>query len=325
MGGRSKICIIADVGRFPAPFSFVPPDDPQLLDTHVSAFKQTQRVVDDAFDASASAGAHLYLCFGAHRIRIGVLDAQRNKFVALEDYEPSGLTTVDAAIATLQELSTTHPLLQQPHWKQVRLCIKNQQFTLIPETLFELKAREEYLQLNAVVELEQEVVHHYDHQRLELVNVFTVPAKLEAWARSHFKGSAVEYVHQTSALMEGFLHMAERTTRPVLYIYVDRNYVTLVVLQGMRLEFCNSFYFASYEDFIYFVLFVLEEKKMNPDQDQVVVWGELLLNSELHDVLRKYIRNVQFGKKPNGVGYSYRFDTLFAHRNFDLYSLHFCE
>ncbi|MFC6999545.1 DUF3822 family protein [Rufibacter roseus] len=295
------------------------------MDTIASAFKQTQRVVDDAFDATASAKAHLYLNFGSHRLRIGVLDAERNKFVALEDYESARPVTVEGAVEMLRELSNSSLLLQQQKWNQVRIGIKNQQFTLIPETLFDRNAREEYLQLNAVIEPDEEVISHYAHPRLELMNVFTIPNKLEQWANNYFAGSRVEFVHQTSALMEGFLHMAEPHAKPQLYIYVDKNYVTLVVLQNMKLEFCNSFYFASYEDFIYFVLFVLQEKKMNPDQDQVIVWGELLLDSDLHDVLRKYIRNVKFGKKPTAVGYSYRFETLFEHRNFDLYSLHFCD
>ncbi|GGK70113.1 hypothetical protein GCM10011405_17700 [Rufibacter glacialis] len=295
------------------------------LNTSVPAFRQTQRVLDDAFAPSESASAHLYISFGAHRIRVGVLDAQRNKFVALEDYEAETPSTVENAIATLQDLSASNPLLQERKWQQVRIGIKNQQFTLIPETLFDLNAREEYLRLNAVVEPEQEVVDHHEHPRLELVNVFTVPAALEAWLAMQFLDSPVEFVHQTSALMEGFLHMAERSTRPQLFIYVDKNYVTLVVLQGLKLEFCNSFFFTTSEDFIYYVLFVLQEKKMNPDQDQVMVWGELLLDSELHEVLRTYIRHVQFGKKPTDVGFSYRFDTLFNHRNFDMYSLHFCD
>ncbi|WP_181305271.1 DUF3822 family protein [Rufibacter sp. XAAS-G3-1] len=295
------------------------------MTTSVPAFRQTQRVYDDAFDPNFSGSAHLYISFGAHRIRLGVLDARRNKFVALEDYEAERPSTVQNAIAQLQDLSSSTPLLEERKWQQVRIGIKNQQFTLIPEALFDLNARAEYLKLNAVVEPEQEMVHHHEHPRLELMNVFTVPAPLEDWVTSHFQGSSVEFVHQTSALMEGILHMAERSTRPQLFIYVDKNYVTLVVLQGLKLEFCNSFFFTSSEDFIYYVLFVLQEKKMNPDQDQVTVWGELLLDSELHEVLRTYIRHVQFGKKPTGVGFSYRFDALFNHRNFDMYSLHFCD
>jgi hypothetical protein len=289
----------------------------------VPAFRQTQRVHDDAFDLSQSSSAHLYLSFGAHRVRVGVLDAQRNKFVALEDYEPERPTSVAQAIEALQQLSETSPLLQRRKWQQVRIGIKNQQFTLIPETLFELNAREEYLKLNAVVEPEQEEVQHHAHPRLELVNVFTVPATLDNWAYEQFKESPLAFVHQTSALMEGFLHMTERSAQPHLCVYVDKYYVTLVVLQGLKLEFCNSFYYTSSEDFIYYVLFVLQEKKMNPELDKVTVWGELLLDSDLSEVLRKYVRHVQFGKKPTGVGFSYRFETLFHHQNFDLYSLHF--
>ncbi|WP_207430994.1 DUF3822 family protein [Sabulibacter ruber] len=295
------------------------------MNTSVPAFRQTQRVLDDAFTPEQSTSAHLYISFGAHRIRIGVLDAQRNKFVALEDYEAERPATVEQAITALQDLSSATPLLQERKWQQIRVGVKNQQFTLIPETLFDLNAREEYLKLNAVVEPEVELVHHHEHPRLELVNVFTVPTVLQSWLTTQFQGSPMEFVHQTSALMEGFLHMAERSSRPQLYVYVDKNYVTLVVLQGLKLEFCNSFYFTTAEDFIYYVLFVLQEKKMNPDQDKVMVWGELLLDSVLHEMLRRYIRHVQFGKKPTGAGFSYRFETLFNHRNFDLYSLHFCD
>ena len=295
------------------------------MDSFAAAFKQSQRVVDDAFDVSASAHAHLYFCFGAHRLRLGVLDTERNKFVALEDYESNRPVSVDGAISYLESLTTTSPILQQKQWKTVRIAIKSQQFTLLPATLFDVNAREEYLQLNAELDTASELVHDYAHPRLELINVFTVPSKLQAWAEAHFETAELEFVHQTSSLMEGFLHAAERSARPQLYVYVDKNYVTLVVLHDSRLEFCNSFYFSSQEDFIYFILFVLQEKKMNPDQDQVHVWGELMVHSELFEVLRKYIRNVQFGKRPTGVGYSYRFDALFEHRNFDMYSLHFCE
>jgi hypothetical protein len=41
--------------------------------------------------------------------------------------------------------------------------------------------------------------------------------------------------------------------------------------------------------------------------------------------MQKYIRQVKFGKKPQDIGYSYKFDDLFEHRYFELYSLHLCE
>lgn len=295
------------------------------MDAPASAFRQTQRLLDDAFDVTASAVSHLYLSFGAHRLRVGVVDVERNKFVALEEYESGKSGTVESAVEMLRELSRQQPILQQRNWAEVRIGIKNQQFTLLPETLFDLNARDEYLRLNAVLDPAQETVCHHVHPRLELVNVFTAPTRLQTWAQEHYQQTSVSFLHQTSALMEGFLHIAERMPRPQLFVYVDKNYVTLVVLENGRLEFCNSFFFATQEDFIYYVLFVLQEQKMNPDQDQVTVWGELMPGSELYNVLRRYLRHVQLGKKLPGVGYSYRFDSLFDHRNFDLFSLHFCD
>ncbi len=52
------------------------------------------------------------------------------------------------------------------------------------------------------------------------------------------------------------------------------------------------------EDFLYFLLFVMQEQKLNPDQDPVTIWGDLTHDSALFDIMRKYVRHVRLGKKP---------------------------
>jgi hypothetical protein len=69
---------------------------------------------------------------------------------------------------------------------------------------------------------------------------------------------------------------------------------------------------------------VMQEQKLNPDQDPVTVWGDITHDSALFTILRKYVRNVNLGKKPQTISYSYKFDDVFDHRFFDLYSLHLC-
>jgi hypothetical protein len=41
--------------------------------------------------------------------------------------------------------------------------------------------------------------------------------------------------------------------------------------------------------------------------------------------MRKYLRHVQFGTRPPGVGFSYKLEEQFEHRFLDVYSLHFAE
>jgi hypothetical protein len=55
------------------------------------------------------------------------------------------------------------------------------------------------------------------------------------------------------------------------------------------------------------------------------VWGDITHDSSLFSTLQRYIRQIKLGKKPADVEYSYKFNDLFEHRYFELYSLHLCE
>ncbi len=69
----------------------------------------------------------------------------------------------------------------------------------------------------------------------------------------------------------------------------------------------------------------MQEQELNPDQDVVTIWGDLLHDSDLFDILRKYVRHLQLGKKPTSLAYSYKFEEQFDHRYLEIFSLHFCE
>ena len=69
----------------------------------------------------------------------------------------------------------------------------------------------------------------------------------------------------------------------------------------------------------------LRHKKRFRGATSYPVWGDITHDATLFTIMQKYIRQVKFGKKPQDIGYSYKFDDLFEHRYFELYSLHLCE
>ena len=95
------------------------------------------------------------------------------------------------------------------------------------------------------------------------------------------------------------------------------------MLGPQQLQYCNVFPFATAEDVLYYTVLVMQELGLNPDQDELIVWGELTHDSALFTLLRNYIRNVRFGPRPYDLSYSYRLSEIFEHRYFDLFSLHF--
>lgn len=279
-----------------------------------------QRLRDDTFDPSALDGYNLYLTAGPAGLRVGVADVRRNRFVVLEDYAAQPGTPL---AGQLQALAEQHDLVGQTGWNRVRLAVQNRHFTLLPAPLFRAGDEARYLQLHHQADAQQEVMRHYRHPGQEVVSIFATERALAEWFERLYPQQKL--LHQTSALLEGVVHQSERQAPPRLFLSVGPMELTIVVVRDKRPELCNVFSFSTAEDFIYYVILVMQELMLNPDEDPVVVYGDLMHDSELFTILRKYIRHVRFGNRPYDLAYSYRLNDVFEYRYFELYSLHLCE
>ncbi|MBC5991480.1 DUF3822 family protein [Pontibacter cellulosilyticus] len=287
-------------------------------------FRLSHKIHDEAFSLAQAQVCNLYISVSHKAIRLAVVDTNRNKFVVLEDYE---LVSVFNAIQVAEQLrlvASENPLLQEKNWQTVRVSVSNQHFTLVPETLYDPEHQNDYLILHSQVNPEQDVILSYRHSGLEAVNIFALDAAIYEALQYIFPDKQVQFIHQTSALIKSILLQASRTERRI-YAFVERNYVTVLVVSQNGLEFCNIFHYLSPEDFIYYIIFVMQEQKLNPEQETITVWGDITHDSTLFTTLQKYIRHIKLGKKPADVEYSYKFHDMFEHRYFELYSMHLCE
>lgn len=267
---------------------------------------------------------NLYISVSHKAIRMAVVDTNRNKFVVLEDYELVSVFDPIQVAEQLQLVATENTLLQEKNWQTIRVSVSNLHFTLVPETLYDPDHQTDYLRLHSKITPEQNVVLAYRHSGIEAVNIFALDTAIHDAVLQIFPDKQVQFVHQTSALIKSILLQASRTERRI-YAYVERNYVTVLVVGSSGLEFCNVFHYHSPEDFIYYVVFVMQEMKLNPEQETITVWGDITHDSSLFTTLQKYVRHIRTGKKPADVEYSYKFHDLFEHRYFELYSMHLCE
>lgn len=295
------------------------------MNTISTNYRLSHKIQDETFSFAQAGNCNLYITLSPSVIRLAVANVERNKFVVLEDYELISVFTPQQTAEQLKLLAEENPLLKNNGWLNVRVGINNQHFTLVPETLFDPEHKLDYLRLHSDLDLQNDHVHYYRHSNMEAVNIFTVDKTIEQEVSGLFSDQAIQYVHQTSALIKGVLHQAGRNTVKNLYIFVERNYVTILIVNESGLQFCNIFHFLSPEDFIYYIVFVMQEQKLNPEQETIYVWGDIMHDSPLFNILQKYIHTVRPGKKPADVAYSYKFDDLFEHRYFEVYSLHLCE
>ncbi len=288
-------------------------------------YRLSHKIHDEAFSLAQASISNLYIVVAHKSIRLAIVDTQRNKFVVLEDYELISVFNTAQVAEQLRLIATENPLLQEQGWNTIRVSISNQHFTLVPETLYDKDHQADYLRLHSQVDLINDSIYTYKHGDLEAINIFAIELSLQEALLDIFPDRPVQLIHQTSALIKSILQQTSRINERKIYAFVERNYVTILVVNQGGLEFCNIFHYLSPEDFIYYIIFVMQELKLNPEQETITVWGDITHDSSLFTTLQRYIRQIKLGKKPADVEYSYKFHDLFEHRYFELYSTHLCE
>jgi hypothetical protein len=259
------------------------------------------RLRDETFDLANPGAYNLYLLVSPSRLCLAVADVERHKFVALEEYQ--------LPVGGVPTLATRHDYIGHRGWNAVRLAVT-----------FRAGDEASALRLHHTP-TPTETVRHTTHPGLELVNVFAADRALADWLTATH-GAAGRLHHHTSALLAGLVHQRGATAPRRLYLNPGPEELTLVVL-GQHLEYCNVFACTTAEDVVYYTILVMQELGLDPEQDEVTVWGELMPDSAVFSLLRTYVRNVRFGTRPGNVQYSYRLNDVFDYRYFDLFSLHF--
>jgi hypothetical protein len=205
---------------------------------------------------------------------------------------------------------------------RIRLIFETPVSTLVPQPLFKSNQAHEYLKFN----FNPVEGDHVCNEHLSLLgaeNVWAMPGNIYQLVNAHFSG--VQIYHHASPLIETLLlQNKNRESGEKVFVNVRKSWFDIVVLNGNSLMFYNTFRYKAKEDFIYFLIYVLEQLNLNPETIDVVLLGEVLKVSSVYEVTYKYIRNISFGKRSSDYEYSYVFDDMPEHFYFNLIHLQQC-
>lgn len=273
-------------------------------------------LVDETFDDKKTAGYQLALQIGINGITLIVKDIQKNKYIALENYDFRHVYDFDTVVDLSTILLKESKLL--PHkYKLVTCLIVNNLSTIVPAPLFEESKKTAYLKFNTAV-YEDDSVLVDDIKNLDAKNIFAIPNVLKAKLASLY--SKIDYHHFSSVLIESLLLQNKNQTIKKLFVYIQPSHFEAIVIEGKKLLFYNTFNYFTAEDFIYYLLFVCEQLQLNPETIETVLVGEIEKTSELYSAAYKYIRNIQFGERTDDADYSYQLQALPKHFYFTLFN-----
>lgn len=279
----------------------------------------------DLFDPSRIEQSVLCIEVGKDRFRFLVLDTNRHG-CWLEEYAFSSLLSDRPITETLSALFQQHPLLHPTDtnqaWQQVRVSLNSTSFTLIPKPLFRKEYASSYLSLVRGGALPtHEYAQAYEHSE-GFYSVFNVEYALSEYLSATYPLQTITFVHQTSTLIRATAGGPPASPDgQTLWLYFEDEFVTLLSRDGEKLVYCNRFGFKNAQDLAYYVLYILEELRVDPLTVPVRLYGEITPFADTYARLSQFIRHLTIGQFPQGLTLTSDFNDLPEHRYLSLYGL----
>ena len=97
-----------------------------------------------------------------------------------------------------------------------------------------------------------------------------------------------------SKLTDFLLKLHKGKKGKVLYAHLTGSVVDFLLVENEHVAYCNQFAYRSANDFVYYLLACCETLQLNPDNQFVLLCGDITENSEIHRKAIRYIRNIDF-------------------------------
>jgi len=225
-------------------------------------------------------------------------------------------TTPERLLNKIEYIFSENEFLKES-FNKVTVVHQNELATLVPTVLFDENNLKHYLK-NSVKVLPMDFISFEKNDTLDATTVYIPFVNVNNFLLNHY--GSFEYYHCFSKLTELLKNEDLNSTKDKIYVHVNKNNFELLAFKSNQLKVINRFEFKTPEDFIYYILFVAEQYDFDTEDVQLTLLGDIIKESDLFDILFKYVRNIEFWT--TNIESKEGFKELPQHSNFILLNQH---
>lgn len=268
-------------------------------------------LVDKSFDAERMLDYDLVVQVAGNSCAWSLYDHGSNRYIGIESHD-----------VPLEKAAEKTGWLAIPARSSV-VIIQNERSTLVPDALFEESRKEAYFGL-MMEKQEDEEVFHDNIKPLGIVNVYGVDNGIYRNIRRLIPAARICHV-STVLIGTTWMNYKNLITGEKIFVSVNDGTFQLLVFEKGRLLYSNAFRFMADEDFLYYLIFVMEQLGLNPEETPLTLSGNIVKDSTLFALIYKYIRNVDFVTRADSLQYARVLDEIPGHWFWTLLNPVSCE
>ena len=242
-----------------------------------------------------------------------IYDTILEKYIAFTSYKINlDTNTPESLLKRIKDIFTENVLLQQKY-KKVVVIHENELASIIPLKYFSETELSCYLKQSVKV-LKNDFIAYDSLNNLESNVVYIPFVNINNFIFTEH--GSFEFYHSTTLLIDSLILLEKKTNSPeTVYINVNNESFDIIVFKAKQMQFYNSFKFNTAADFIYHILFAMEQLNIDPNKARTVLLGDIEKESELYTIAYQYIRNLYFFDEENPK-LTTDFESLSKHSNF---------
>jgi hypothetical protein len=288
----------------------------------ITPVKPTFSRLDKAFREDLTRNFHLTIRLSSGGFSFVIYATDKQRYIGLETFRFNPPSDDIRYAALIDEIIMHRQWIAYPY-QTVTVIIDHDANCLIPVPLYDEKEKGSYLAFNQTYRdnsrIVADILKNADSANIYYLSNPLVAKIKELWANARI-------VHLSSVLIESLLiTYKNKGFEDKIFVHVRDQFFDLVVLREEKLQFFNSFKFNTKEDFLYFILFAMEQLRLNPETNEIIFSGNIDKDSPLLEIALHYIRTAKFAPRNEHFSYSYVFDDIQHSQYFILFNAQQCE
>ncbi len=277
-------------------------------------------LVDNNFDKNITTSYFLSIQLALDGFSFCVLDPISNEYIQFYSRQ---LSLNENIFDILCQEIKDNPTLGYSYQK-VFILYNSKQTTLVPDALFQKDKESTFL--NFCFQNKNSEEHLFFNNKIRMADsycVYSIPKRIITELHMHF--SNLYFFTQTAPFIENALL---NTTNDALHYHVHINiqdsFFEIIVTTGNDLIMHNNFKFKDKKEFLYFVLFVFEQLKLNTHLTNVFLSGLVSKNDEIYSLLKRYIKHVKVNSETRHFKFSGIFKNVPLQNYLNLFNIPLC-
>ena len=199
------------------------------------------------------------------------------------------------------------------------MCYSNFPTTIVPNELYSEINKERYLQFMSDKKgtIKTDKIHQNN-----ATTIYSVKEDI-VHLMNQIQSGVIEK-NSSTIIIEQLIKQYKKLTEKTAFLFINRKNIELIILKKGELILHNYFDVNNSIDVLYYTLFGFNQLKMNPEESNLYLFGNIEKGDENYILIYDYIRNIKFGSLSNTLSFNEELKRVSQHQNFSLFSQILC-